>query len=357
MIRIESQPYPPCPNGVITLKIHLAFCLFLLTAQANWVWGGPVRLVYDTDIGNDVDDVLALGMIHSLESKGLCRLLSVTITKDHYLSAPFTDAVNTFYGRGEIPIGVVRDGPTKEASKFTELARADSGFRYPHDLRNGNQAQEAVSLLREILVEQPDNSVVAVQVGFSTNLNRLLHSPPDQYSPLNGLQLVRQKVKLLSMMGGSFSPIRGNTRFSEYNIRKDIFSAKGLIENWPTQIVLSGFEIGLAITYPAQSIQKDFGYVEYHPIAEAYWLYNPPPHNRPTWDLTSVLYAVMPERGFFDLSDPGRVVVEDDGHTKFNPNVMGLHRYLKINEDQIIRIREALVHLASQPPDRRADSK
>ena len=65
----------------------------------------------------------------------------------------------------------------------------------------------------------------------------------------------------------------------------------------------------------------------------------------------------MPERGFFDLSDPGRVVVEDDGHTKFNPNVMGLHRYLKINEDQIIRIREALVHLSSQPPDRRTDSK
>ena len=30
----------------------------------------PVPLIYDTDIGNDVDDALALGVIHALESRG-----------------------------------------------------------------------------------------------------------------------------------------------------------------------------------------------------------------------------------------------------------------------------------------------
>jgi hypothetical protein len=68
----------------------------------------PVRLIFDTDIGNDVDDVLALGMIHALESRGQCQLLAVTITKDHPWAAEFVDAVNTFYGRGDIPIGIVR---------------------------------------------------------------------------------------------------------------------------------------------------------------------------------------------------------------------------------------------------------
>ena len=42
----------------------------------------PVKLIFDTDIGNDCDDVLALGMIHSLQSRGECELLAVTITKD-----------------------------------------------------------------------------------------------------------------------------------------------------------------------------------------------------------------------------------------------------------------------------------
>ena len=43
----------------------------------------PTPLIFDTDIGNDVDDVLALGMIHALQSRGECELLAVTITKDH----------------------------------------------------------------------------------------------------------------------------------------------------------------------------------------------------------------------------------------------------------------------------------
>ena len=65
----------------------------------------PVPIIYDTDIGNDVDDVLALGMLHSLQTRGMSELLAVTITKDHDQCAPFVDAVNTFYGRGNIPRG------------------------------------------------------------------------------------------------------------------------------------------------------------------------------------------------------------------------------------------------------------
>ena len=52
----------------------------------------PVKLIFDTDIGNDVDDVLALGLIHALQSRGQCELLAVTITKDQPLAAEFVDA-------------------------------------------------------------------------------------------------------------------------------------------------------------------------------------------------------------------------------------------------------------------------
>jgi len=38
----------------------------------------PVAIIYDTDIGNDVDDALALGVIHALQSRGECELLAVT---------------------------------------------------------------------------------------------------------------------------------------------------------------------------------------------------------------------------------------------------------------------------------------
>lgn len=311
----------------------------------------PVRLIFDTDIGNDVDDVLALGMIHSLQSRGACQLLAVTVTKDSEQAGPFVDAINTFYGRPSTPIGVVRPGKTPEPGKFLPMAAEKKGdtFRYPHDLLSNKDAPEAVSLLRKTLAAQPDGSVSIAQVGFSTNLARLIDSKPDDASPLSGPNLIKQKVKVLSIMAGAFTAIGGNKHYCEYNVVQDIANCKKLADEWPTPVVWSGFEIGIALPYPAESIVKDYGYVADHPLAEAYRRYDPPPHNRPTWDLTSVLYAVHPDRGYFDLSEPGRIQVEKDGFTTFEPSADGKHRYLKLNDIQRARALEALVQLSSQP--------
>lgn len=316
-----------------------------------------VPLIFDTDIGNDVDDVLALGMIHALQSRAECELLAVTITKDHEHAAAFTDAVNTFYGRGNIPIGVCRSGVTPAAGKFNGLSTRKDGdrLRYPHDLLSGNDAPNAVDVLRKALAGQKDGSVVVAQVGFSTNLAALLASQADAHSPLNGVELVKRKVRLLSIMAGAFTQIPGKGGqlydHKEYNIIKDIPAAKSIATNWPTKIVWSGFEIGISLTYPHQSIQRDYRYVEHHPLAEAYVLYNPPPHNRPTWDLTSVLYGVRPEHSYFDISEPGTVAVADDGLTTFSKSSSGKHRYLIINQAQKQRTLEALQLLSSQPPN------
>jgi hypothetical protein len=151
-------------------------------------------------------------------------------------------------------------------------------------------------------------------------------------------------------MAGSFQEIGGNRRFIEYNVMLDIPACKTLADRWPTPIVWSGFEIGIALEYPSESILKDFAYVAHHPVAEAYIAYEPPPHNRPTWDLTSVLEAVRPDRGYFQLSEPGRVSVEADGFTKFEPKADGRDRYLILEPSQRSRILEALTLLSSQPP-------
>lgn len=312
----------------------------------------PVPLIFDTDICGDCDDVLALGMIHALESRGLCRLLAVTISVDHDLAAPFVDAVNTFYKRGDISIGVVGKGGVVEKSEFLSLVKEqdDGRFRYPHDVVRNQSVQDATPLLRATLAAQPDHSVVIVQVGFSTNLARLLESPPDQSSPLSGRELVERKVKLLSLMAGAFEPIDGNRHYLEYNVVKDIASARVLAEQWPTPMVYSGFEIGIALPYPAVSIERDYGYVRHHPLAEAYIRRNPPPHNRPTWDLTSVLYAVLADRGYFDLSPRGTVTVGTDGFTSFEQSPRGRHAFLVLRPEQKARVLEALVQLSSQPP-------
>lgn len=315
---------------------HILFAL-LFGALAH---AEPVKLIFDTDMGNDVDDLMALIMIHNLQKRGACELLAVTVTKDHPQAAAFVDAINTLYGYPDTPIGVVRDGAAKEPGKFNLLAD-----KHPHDLKSGNDAPEAVSLIKDILAKQPDRSVVIAQVGFFTNLARLLDDPEAK-------ALAAKKVKMLSLMAGAFQTVNHNTRHLEYNVKLDIPAAQKLAKEWPTPMVWSGFEIGVAAAFPHVVIEQDLDYLPNHPLKEAYYLYNPPPHDRPTWDPTSVLYAIYPERGYFDLSPAGNVVVEDDSATLFRPSKdgKGKHRFLIMSPEQTARVREAVVQLSVEPP-------
>ena len=331
---------------ILTLQLLLALTLSVSAA--------PVKLIFDTDMGNDIDDAMALAMIHQLERRGACELLAVTSTKDHPLSAAFIDALNTFYGAPNIPIGAVRDGVTPEKGKYNGLAekKDDAGnLVYPHDLKSGEDAMEAVALIRKTLAAQPDNSVKLVQVGFFTNLARLLESKPDKHSDLAGPELIRKKVKETIIMAGAFQSIRFGTQHLEYNVKKDIPSAKKMAAQWPGPLIWSGYEIGIAASYPWQSIMEDYGYVKHHIVKEGYLDYVPEhPHDRPTWDLTAVLYAVYPDRGYFDLSPKGNVKVNDEGRTDFFPGEKGNDRYFIMNEIQNEKVREAFVQLCSEPP-------
>ncbi len=317
----------------MNIRIFPALLIFALAAAA----AEPVRLIFDTDMGNDIDDALALSVIHALESRGECELLAVTLTKDNPKAAPFVDAVNTFYGRGHVPIGVVRDGVTKEEGKYLG-AVADHPERFPRDLMSGEDAPEATGLIRRILSFQHDLSVVVVQVGFSSNSSRMLDSAADR-------ELLERKVKLLSLMGGDFPPFR-----AEYNIKVDLEASQKLFALWPTPIVLSGFEIGRSILYPASSITHDFNYAENHPIPPAYRAYMDFPYDRPTWDLTSVLYPVRPDHGYFGLSPKGRVTIDAGGYSRFTPAKEGTHRFLTVNDEQRATVLATLIGLASEPP-------
>jgi inosine-uridine nucleoside N-ribohydrolase len=301
----------------------------------------PVPVIFDTDIGNDVDDALALAVLHALESRGEAKLLAVTITKDNRFAAPYIDLVNTFYGRPGIPVGVVRHGKTPEDSPMirvpSERRRPDGAFVYPHRIVDGASAPDAVAVLRQALAGAPDGSVVIAQVGFSTNLARLLDSAED-------MQLVARKVRLLSVMAGHFP-----TGQPEYNVKTDIPAARKVFGEWPTPIVFSGFEIGQALLFPAAAVEKGFGWAADHPVADAYRNYMKMPYDRPTWDLTAALYGIRPDAGYFRLSPPGKVTVDDAGRTQFAPDPAGRHRYLILDEAQKSRALEALILLATQP--------
>jgi inosine-uridine nucleoside N-ribohydrolase len=323
------------------MKRFLALTAVVSLAAAG-ACAQAVPVIFDTDMGNDVDDALALAMLHALGSRGECRLLGVTVTKDNPWAAVYVDLVNTFYGRGQIPVGMVKgSGITQEDSRMiqapAERRRADGTLVYPRRLGSGAEAPEAVALLRRLLAAEKDGSVVMVQVGFSTNLARLLDAPAD-------VELVRRKVKLLSVMAGNFAQAK-----PEFNVQKDTASARKLFDQWPGEIVASGYEIGGAMKFPAGRIERDFAWAADHPVVDAYRAYMKMPYDRQTWDLTAALYAVRPGGGYFDLSAPGRITADDAGRTSFRAEAAGKHRYLVLTEGQRARTLECMIGLASQP--------
>lgn len=333
----------------MTILVAMYRACLVLFVMLSFARAQPVPLIYDTDMGNDIDDALALAVIHALESRGECKLIGVTLTKDNRWAAPYVDLVNTFYGRGDIPIGAVRGGKEPGDGDYiravAEKKAPDGGPLYPRDLTDGRNAPEAVELLRRLLAAQPDGSVVIAQVGFSTNLARLLDSKPDSHSPLAGRELAAKKVRMLAVMGGAFPSV-----MAEYNIKIDQPASAKLFAEWPTPIEVSGFEIGETILYSAASIENDFRYVEHHPVADAYRHYKKMPYDRETWDLTAVLQAIRPGRDYFGLSRPGTIRVDGQSLTHFLPSEQGKHRFLTVTEEQRIRVRATLEQLASEPP-------
>jgi inosine-uridine nucleoside N-ribohydrolase len=310
------------------LRIPIIACLIANVCFA----AHPV--IFDTDMGNDIDDALALALLHALTDRGECELIGVTLTNAHPAAVPYIRMLNRFYGRGDLPVGAaIRSlkGGAGDGYMTAALGNTAAGSASP--------AEPAPALLRRLLASAREK-VVIVQTGFSTNLAALLESP-------GGAALAKEKVALVVAMAGNFA---GGE--PEYNVRIDIASAKAVFERWPTPIVFSGFEIGRDLLYPAASIEHDFAYASPHPIAESYRAYAKMPYDRPTWDLTAALEAVRPEHGYFGRSEPGTVLVESNGATRFTPG-QGDRRYLRLDPSKRAEILEILALLTSQPPTRR----
>ena len=309
------------------------------------------RVIFETDMGNDIDDALALDMLYKYADQGKVELLAVNSNKDNEYSVRYIDILNTWYGYPKIPIGKVVKGIDSEhdSKNYAQSAseyRVDGEPAFKGSLTDYSKVPDAAQLYRQILAQQPDSSVTIISVGFSTNIARLLHTPADEFSELSGKELVARKVKLLSMMAGNFEV----KRFAEYNVEKDIKAASTIFEEWPTPIVASPWEVGNNILYPATSIQNDFNWAAHHPVVVAYKSYLPMPYDRPTWDLTSVLYVVEGSEAFFTRSKQGTIKVDDRGITNFSEDPAGRHQYLKVTPQQAARVKERFIDLVIAKP-------
>jgi len=339
-------------------RLAFVFLIFSTLATACVKKGTDTRvnLIFDTDMGNDVDDALALDMIYKYIEDDNVNLLGICTSKPEVESVEYLDIMRTWYGYESIPLGVVKNGVWNTNIDFrfarivNEMKDKDGNPKYERSCEDYSTLPEASSLYRRLLSEAEDKSVVIVSVGFTTNLANLLDTEADEYSDLNGRDLVEKKVKYLSIMGGFFA----DEVTLEFNVTRDSESSKKIFSEWPTDMIFSPAELGLKVIYPGTEILKDFAWGNgEHPMVDGYISYFGPSYDRPCWDLTSVIYAVeggVEDGKYFSMSGPGTVTMNDNGITYFSPSESGHHFILSVNEKQAQALVDRFVELTHRIP-------
>lgn len=282
----------------------------------------PVPIILDTDMGTDCDDAAALAMLHACMDTGDANLLAVVVNNRADASVGAVAAINTYYGRPEIPLGAYTGETVGEPHVpiYTEIV--DDVARYGHLVTTRRDAPAAVDVYRRALSDAPDAGVVVVSIGFLNNLDDLLASGADEISPLDGRELVRLKVAHLVMMGGDY-PSGAEYNFCGENAGP---CTAPVLENWPTPILFSGYSLGeRIITGPVlKQLPED------NPVRLAYVRREDVPidNGRPSWDQTAILAAVYGPDRWWNLSPAGRNRVDPDGSNTWQDDPGGSCAYL-----------------------------
>lgn len=312
-----------------------------------------MKILFDTDMMTDCDDAGAMAVLHALADRGECEILGTLVSSRDRWSVAAVDAINTFYGRSDLPVGMVKGAGVLEKSKFTRRIGED----FPNDFKSGATVPDAAAQYREILDKQPDNSVTVVTVGYLTNLRDLLRMPAEG-GRLSGRDLASRKVRTWVCMGGNFvgDPPRDDLKLGNVNFQRDAPAALEAIRDWPGPIVFVGREIG-SVPSGLQAGASLAQTPPDNPVRMAYLHYFGAQKSRHVADLVTVLYAVRGLRDYWAIETHGRMELRPDMTFDWRPG--GAHRQAYLRKRLVDgrpndhAIERVLDELLVQPPGRR----
>ena len=281
-----------------------------------------VRLILDTDLGPDYDDVGAMALMHALADSGQVEILATVSSNADERVVPCIEVINTYFRRPELPVATTKSPTAANLTTWHKVKWTDAlPAHYAHATAKTSDAPDAVATYRQLLAQQPDSSVVICTIGFFTNLKELLHSSADAYSPLTGKELVARKVKRLVSMAGAFPEGK------EFNVYCDVEASRVVADEWPTEILFSGFEIGDKVLTGKKLVALP---VEQSPVKEAYAMSfaEGDPDGRMSWDQTAVLVAIKGYAPYFDIERGRFHVLDEEGRNGWQSDLQGPHARL-----------------------------
>jgi inosine-uridine nucleoside N-ribohydrolase len=198
-------------------KHPLAIIGLVVACLQIWMVGAfaqPTPVIFDTDIGDDIDDTWALVML--LKSPELdLRLVTTTRGKAEY-RAKLVARILTIAGRTDIPISLGAGGRTGDGGQkaWVQDYKLQS---YP-----GKVYEDGVNAILE-LVHNSTRPVTIISVGPSHTLAAVLERQPD----------IAPKAYFVGMQGSVRKGYDGGPVCAEYNVKENIPAAQSaLLARW-----------------------------------------------------------------------------------------------------------------------------
>ena len=271
------------------------------------------KIILDTDLGCDSDDIGALVILNQLYNQKKVLPLCITSVNSHLEPALFIDEINKHYGN-QILIGM---------NKCNNYG-IDNGYAVDvvnkFNISKDKDYPNSIDVMRKVLVEESDK-IDLITIGPLTNIFYFIKS--------YGVELLNEKVDTMYLMAGNF--VSSN---AEWNITEDIEALLLVLKEFKGKMVFVPFEVGYDVLTARNLLNSDtmMGY--------GYYVHNQGP--RPSWDPITVYYAIT-SSSEFTLSEAGVVSCSEKGVTTFNKG-NGNHYYMLNNFDKL-RVEKILEEL------------
>lgn len=209
-----------------------------------------VPVLFDTDIGSDIDDAVALAY---LLRQPRCRLLGITtVTGDTAKRAALAEIICRAAGRADVPIIAGLAGPLLHGPGQPNVPQYEAVQNMPHRkdyAANGHSGASAVHFLRETIRARP-GEITLLAVGPMTNVGTLFALDPE----------IPRLLKRLVLMCGVFTSAGGQGPGArEWNALVDpVASALVYRHAAPGTLLSVGLDVTTRCTLPQNECRDRF---------------------------------------------------------------------------------------------------
>ena len=270
------------------------------------------NFILGTDWGEDSDDCVAVRVLARAHKKGEINLLGIGINTLTEYSAP------SLYGFLEKEGYICEIGVDKECPHQIQYVTYQKRLAAETSKTN-DDFETSVRLYRK-LIAQSDGPVEILEIGFLQVICGALMSGPDDISDKTGMELFKEKVKKVWIMGGRWDVEPG----MEYNLCKYPFAQSAsheFVTSCPCPITFLGWEIGSCLITGDKLADDDFLHLALADHGSG--------SGRESWDPMLAVLALTNDNekaGYKTVT--GTATVDEQGRNFFKEEQGGAHEYV-----------------------------